>query len=50
MNFIYFIIPTINGEIDGEPYIFKNREILKYIDEEVIIYKINLSTLEVFKL
>lgn len=50
MNFIYFIIPTINGEINGEPYIFKNREILKYIDEEVIIYKINLSTLEVFKL
>lgn len=50
MNFIYFIIPTINGEINGEPYIFKNREILEKIDEEVIIYKINLSTLEVFKL
>lgn len=47
---IYFIIPTINGEISGDPYIFKDIELLKYIDEEVTIYKINLNTLEVFEL
>lgn len=50
MIFMYFIIPTINGEIIGEPYIFKDKELLKYINEEVIIYKINLNTLEVSEL
>ena len=50
MNFIYFIIPTINGEIAGAPYIFKDTEFLKYIKEESTIYKIDLNTLEVFEL
>lgn len=50
MNFVYFIVPTINGEISGEAYIFKDKELLKEINEEVTIYKINLNTLEVFKL
>lgn len=49
MIFIYFIIPTINGEISGEPYIFRDKELLKYINEEATIYKINLNTLEVFE-
>ena len=38
---IYFVIPTINGEIFGNPYIVTEKETLNYIEEEVTIYKIN---------
>lgn len=49
-KYFYFIIPTINGEINGNPYIFISKDLLKYIDEEVTIYKIDcisLSCIEV---
>ena len=58
-KFLYFIIPTINGEIDDDPIIFvsnKNFNHLELIDmifesyEEVTIYRINLQTYEVIEI
>lgn len=42
---IYLIIPTINGEINGDPYI--TLSIDKVFFGEVTIYEININTLEV---
>lgn len=44
-KYFYFIIPTINGEICGDPYIFIDKDLLKYIKEEVTIYKIDCISL-----
>lgn len=44
-KYFYFIIPTFNGEINSEPYIFIDKELLKYIDEEVTIYKVDCVSL-----
>lgn len=45
MDKIYFIIPTINGEIAGDPYIVSSTRFA--VDLETTIYQINLETLEV---
>lgn len=52
MDYIYLIIPTINGEINGDAIISLNKEFIappkkEYLYDEVTIYKINLKTMEV---
>lgn len=46
MEKIYLVIPTINGEINGDAYVTLS---LDYDFPEVVIYEINLKTLEVIE-
>lgn len=51
MNILYFVIPTINGEIFGNAIIYYDYEkMLKEIKFECIIYKIDLVNQLVFEL
>lgn len=49
MKEVYFVIPTVNGEIIGDPYIVLGVDALNFIKEEVIVYSINPFTLNVYE-
>lgn len=47
MDYIYLIIPTINGEINGDAIVSLS---IDYDFPEVTIYKIDLNTMEVIEI
>lgn len=47
-KYIFLVIPTINGEISGEPFI--SLTIDEDLTDEFVIYQINLYTLEVIRI
>ena len=55
MNFIeelYIVLPTINGEIDGYPVLYKCFDDMLHMNsyKEYIIYCINLEDCTIFEL
>lgn len=47
LKYIFLVIPTINGEIFGEPFV--SLTIDEDLTDEFVIYQINLYTLEVIE-
>lgn len=51
MSVLYFVIPTINGEIYGFPFIYSNyKKMLLEVKFECVIYKIDLINNLIFEL
>ena len=43
---LYFVIPTINGEIDGHPFVYNDKyEVWSNVDYECVIYEIDIVNL-----